>query len=69
MCSMQIVVNGEVRQESEPLSVAALLEALAMEPRRVAIELNRQILPRARYGETMLGQDDRLEIVTLVGGG
>lgn len=66
---MQVTVNG--RQESQELgtTVAQLLEKLSLEPRRVAIEMNRQILPRARYGETALSDGDTLEIVTLVGGG
>ena len=66
---MRILVNGQWRQEPGPISVAALLENLAMEPRRVAIELNKRLLPRARYGQTQLADNDQLEIVTLVGGG
>ncbi|MFA6135432.1 MAG: sulfur carrier protein ThiS [Phycisphaerae bacterium] len=66
---MQIHVNGQPRQESDPLSLAALLERLSLESRRVAVELNRQIVPRARYGSTQLAEGDQLEIVTLVGGG
>ena len=66
---MRIFVNGQERTEGEQTTVAALLQTLGMEPRRVAVELNKQILPRARYAETTLKEMDELEIVTLVGGG
>ncbi len=66
---MQIIVNGQSRTENQPLSVAALLGALSLDHRRLAVELNRQILPRAKYEQTTLNEGDQLEIVTLVGGG
>jgi thiamine biosynthesis protein ThiS len=66
---MRILVNGQWRQEDGPMSLASLLERLAMEPRRVAVELNRRIVPRAKYVYTTLADKDELEIVTLVGGG
>ncbi|MCA2977481.1 MAG: sulfur carrier protein ThiS [Myxococcaceae bacterium] len=66
---MQIVVNGERRQVPEGTTVAALLTALSIEPRRVAVELNERVVPKARHAETTLGEADRLEIVTFVGGG
>lgn len=66
---MRIVVNGETKDVAEPTSVAALIEALALHPRRVAVERNKLLVPRARFGETALAEGDCLEIVTLVGGG
>ena len=66
---MRVLINGQWQDHDGDLSVAALLERLALEPRRVAVELNKQILPRARYGQTALRDNDALEIVTLVGGG
>lgn len=65
---MQIMINGEWR-ENDTATVAALLEMLRLDARRVAIELNRQLLPRARFSQTNLVDKDVLEIVTLVGGG
>ena len=65
---MRITVNGQWREVSSS-SVLELLEALSLEPRRVAVELNKRIVPRARYGATALADNDCLEIVTLVGGG
>ena len=66
---MRIQVNGQWQEHAAALSVAELLGALAMDDRRVAVELNLRILPRANYRQTVLGDQDRLEIVTLVGGG
>jgi sulfur carrier protein len=63
------MVNGQWQEHAESPSVSRLLEGLSLDPRRVAIELNRQILPRARYAQTNLKDNDQLEIVTLVGGG
>ena len=67
--AMQILINGQWRTQQTPLTVAQLLEELGLDPRRVAIEMNRDILPRARYAQTNLSDQDQLEIVTLVGGG
>lgn len=66
---MQITVNGETRQVPDGTSLAQLIESLSLEPRRVAVERNRQLVPRAIHQQTFLGEQDELEIVTLVGGG
>ena len=66
---MQITVNGQQRTLDGATTVADLLASLSLEPRRVAVEMNKVILPRARYGQTPLSEGDTLEIVTLVGGG
>lgn len=66
---MQIVVNGEAREIEPSLTVAELLERLGLEPRRVAIEVNEKLVRRAEYDQTRLHEGDRVEIVTLVGGG
>jgi sulfur carrier protein len=66
---MRIQVNGQWQEHASALSVAELVARLALDERRLAIELNERILPRARYGRTQLNDQDRLEIVTLVGGG
>jgi sulfur carrier protein len=65
---MKIIINGESRT-TEPMSVLQLLEDLTIDPRRVAVELNREILPKADYGATSLNDGDELEIVHFVGGG
>ena len=65
---MQILVNGETMQIDE-MSVVQYLESLSIDPRRVAIELNLDILPKGDYGTTLLKEGDALEIVQFVGGG
>jgi sulfur carrier protein len=71
---MKLHINGEERtfaaaQGDGPFTLAALIESLAMKPDRVAVELNREIVSRDRWPETLLKNDDRLEIVQFVGGG
>lgn len=65
---MEIVVNGEPHH-IVPMSVAAFLDSVAIDSRRVAVEYNLEILPKADYGLTQLSEGDRLEIVHFVGGG
>jgi len=66
----EVYVNGEGKPLSgKPLSVAGLLEELSLAGKPVAVELNREVVPRARHAETILRDGDTLEIVTLVGGG
>jgi thiamine biosynthesis protein ThiS len=66
---MKLHINGEDREFNSPLSLAALLDSLGMKAGRVAVELNRDIVPRERWLETALAEGDRLEIVHFVGGG
>lgn len=66
---MKIQINGDARDFPDPLSLAALLEQLGMKADRVAVELNREIVPRAQWAQTSLRDGDRLEIVHFVGGG
>lgn len=66
---MQITVNGSSRQVPAALTVAALLAELAVEPRYVAVEVNQELVPRARHRDWKLADGDQLEVVTLVGGG
>jgi sulfur carrier protein len=64
-----VQVNGESRSIDEETSVAALVQTLGLTAPHVAVELNLEVVPRARHSETLLREGDRLEIVTLVGGG
>jgi thiamine biosynthesis protein ThiS len=66
---MKVVINGEDRSFESPLSLAALVQVLGMKTDRVAIELNRDIVPRDRWDQTQLADGDHLEIVHFVGGG
>ena len=62
-------VNGQPRSLEAGASVAALLHALELAGKRVAVEKNGEIIPRSRYPETRLADGDQLEIVVAVGGG
>ena len=66
---LTIYVNGQVRELPEGHSVARLIEDLDLLPEQVAVELNRELVPRAQRAETLLHEGDRIEMVTLVGGG
>ncbi len=66
---MTLHINGEARDFSSPLTLSALIDHLGMKQDRVAIELNREIVPRDRWEATNLSDGDRLEIVHFVGGG
>jgi len=66
---MKLQINGEDREFDTSLSLSALIGRLGMKPDRVAIELNRGIVPREKWPETILTEGDRLEIVQFVGGG
>ncbi|MDO8289399.1 MAG: sulfur carrier protein ThiS [Parvibaculum sp.] len=66
---MQLTVNGESHTLPAPISLLGLIEHFGLEPRKVAIERNLEIVPRSVYAETQLGEGDRLEIVHFVGGG
>lgn len=66
---MRLVVNGEEKSVEQSVTLAELLVGFALDPRRVAIEVNEQLVRRALYAETPLTDGDRIEIVTLVGGG
>jgi sulfur carrier protein len=68
MDSMKLTINGEP-QLSSAETLGALVEHLGMKPDRVAIELNREIVPRDQWPQTPLHNGDRLEIVHFVGGG
>jgi sulfur carrier protein len=66
---VQITVNGEPRQIAAAATVAQLLEELGLAGRFVAVEVNLELVPHAQHAARRLAEGDRLEIVTLVGGG
>ena len=67
--AMQLTVNGELKTVPEGLTVRGLVEALALTEGPVAVERNREVVPRALHAETVLRDRDVIEIVHLVGGG
>lgn len=66
---MEIVLNGEPRSLADSLSILELLQAEGLGDRRVAVEVNGEIVPRGQHGEHALKQGDRIEIVHALGGG
>jgi sulfur carrier protein len=66
---MTVTINGERREIPDGLTVTAMLEHLDMAGKRVAIERNLDILPRASWQETQVQPNDSFEIVHFVGGG
>lgn len=67
--AMQLHVNGEPQQVPAGLTVAGLLAHLSINAPRVAVEVNAEVVVKARHGELQLRDGDRVEIVTFVGGG
>ena len=66
---MEISVNGEKRQVGEGMTVLLLLRTLSLPETRVAVERNRSLVRKTEFADTVLGDGDRIEIVTFVGGG
>ena len=66
---MKVIVNGKERELREGTSLTELLAELELDSVRVALELNRKLVVRGDHASTTLAEGDRVEIVTLVGGG
>jgi thiamine biosynthesis protein ThiS len=66
---MRITVNGEPREMGDGLTVETLLDALDLQGKPCAVEVNRRVVPRRDHPEQHLADGDSIEIVTLVGGG
>ena len=66
---MHIILNGKPHSLDDGTSVADMLQGLKIEPIRVAVEVNEDIVARKTFTETRLREGDRVEIVTFVGGG
>ena len=66
---MHIHLNGESHEFPEPVTIAQLLESTGYGQRRVAVEVNRDIVPRSRHATHRLCEGDRVEIVQAIGGG
>lgn len=66
---MRVHVNGEEKDVAEGLTLDRLLDAMKVERTRVAVEVNSEVVRRARHAEVVVKAGDRIEIVTFVGGG
>ncbi len=65
---LRIEVNGQGR-ETAATTVLGLIEELSLDPRKVAVERNLEIVPRSLHGSTALAEGDKIELVQFVGGG
>ncbi len=66
---MKLIVNGSERDLPAPQTVATLLAAEGQGSRRVAVEVNREIVPRSRHGDHLLHDGDQVELIQAIGGG
>ncbi len=66
---MRVHINGKPRELTPPVKLAELIAELGLSHKRLAVEINGEILPRSRHAQTALNDGDRLEIVQAIGGG
>jgi sulfur carrier protein len=66
---MQVRVNGETHQLTDGTTLADLVARFELSPKRIAVEVNKNLVPRDTYDRTVIKDGDNVEIVTLVGGG
>jgi len=66
---MKITLNGENRSLDRPMTVSELLLELGATGKRVAVEVNQEIVPRSEHSQFQLKNDDRVEVVQAIGGG
>jgi sulfur carrier protein len=66
---VKVTLNGEARDVPEGTTVQALLETAGVDRRRCAVEVNLEVVPRTRHSDRRLAPGDRVEVVTMVGGG
>jgi thiazole synthase len=67
--ALTVTINGEARKLDTATSVCALIASLGIDPMKIAVERNLEIVPRSQYDAVMVGEGDRLEIVHFIGGG
>ena len=66
---MQIYINGEEKTVAAQSSMAALVEQLALTDKRIAVEVNEELVPRSTFEQHLIQANDRIEIINAVGGG
>ena len=66
---ISVSVNGEPRSIADGSTIAAMLEAIGLDPKKVAVEHNREVVPRSTLGGVLVNYGDSFEIVHFVGGG
>jgi sulfur carrier protein len=65
----RVIFNGEARPLAGPVSIRELLEGMGLAGKRIAVERNGVVVPKARHADTLLADGDRLEVIVAVGGG
>jgi len=66
---MKIILNGQEKNLATRMTLAGLLQEMGLGERRVAVEVNREIIPRSQHGAFELKDNDRVEVVFAIGGG
>ena len=66
---LEVTINGEIHSFANGTTIGQMLETLELPGEGVAVEVNRSIVPKRSHGEALLGDGDKVEIVTFVGGG
>ena len=66
---MELHVNGQLRQFEPPITLLSLLREAGLNERRIAVEVNQEVIPRSRHAEHVLSEGDRIEIIQAIGGG
>ena len=66
---LDVIVNGESRALTEPVSVSQLIQDMDLQGKRIAIEINGEIVPASQYASVQLSNGDNIEIVGAIGGG
>ena len=66
---MQVTINGETKELESEVSLDRLLELFSLPSQRIAVELNREVVRRKDWPDTIINDSDRIEIVHFVGGG
>ncbi|MFP8968627.1 sulfur carrier protein ThiS [Pokkaliibacter sp. CJK22405] len=69
MSMIEVEVNGEQHRLPPESTISVLLESMGLQDKRVAVELNLEIVPRSQHSERILASGDRLEVVHAIGGG
>jgi thiazole synthase len=67
--AVTVTINGEARRLEDAVDVSAFLTGMGLDPAKVAVERNREVIPRSQYNQTTLADGDKLEIVHFIGGG
>jgi len=67
--ALRVTINGEERKFEAAVSIDRLLSELGLEPAKIAVERNLEIVPRSQYRDITVADGDRLEIVRFIGGG